>query len=173
MDKFPLLYGGRPLGELTAEREALYTWFDARCVLPGEGLWCAWAVGDQGELRLGVLEPRGDRASIRRRFSDRLTAPLGRIQWGEIRAAHPAAAGEWAILTEREMRTFPPRLRRELAGTSGILFSREGERRLLAAPYDPARPFPLERFFCFARVRRIGGRSYAVYAFDGGGHPAF
>ena len=52
MDKFPLLYGGRPLGELTAEREALYTWFDARCVLPGEGLWCAWAVGDQGELHL-------------------------------------------------------------------------------------------------------------------------
>ena len=38
VDKFPLLMDGRPAGELTVEREALYTWFDARCRLPGEGL---------------------------------------------------------------------------------------------------------------------------------------
>ena len=69
MDKFPLMQDGRPVGELITEREALYTWYEARCRLPGEGLWCAWAVGDRGELRLGVLEPCGDRASIRRRFS--------------------------------------------------------------------------------------------------------
>ena len=90
MDKFPLLRDGRPAGELIAEREALYTWFEARCPLPGEGLWCAWAVGDLGELRLGILEPVGDLASIRRRFSARLTDPLGRLQWGEIRPACPA-----------------------------------------------------------------------------------
>ena len=27
MDKFPLMLEGRPAGELTAEREGLYTWF--------------------------------------------------------------------------------------------------------------------------------------------------
>ena len=76
VDKFPLLLDGRPAGELTVEREALYTWFDARCRLPGEGLWCAWAVGREGSLRLGVLEPSGQEAVIRRRFSIRMTEPL-------------------------------------------------------------------------------------------------
>ena len=66
MDKFPLLWKEAPLGELTTEREALYTWFTARCRLPGKGLWCAWAVGDRGELRLGILEPEGERAADRR-----------------------------------------------------------------------------------------------------------
>ena len=56
------------------------------------GLWCAWAVGDRGELRLGVLEPAGERAVIRRRFSDRMTGPLGKILRGEVRAASPSAA---------------------------------------------------------------------------------
>ena len=71
MDKFPLMQGCFSVGELITEQEALYTWFEARGRLPGEGLWCAWAVGDRGELRLGVLEPCGDRATIRRRFSAR------------------------------------------------------------------------------------------------------
>ena len=38
MDKFPLLWKKNSLGELTTEREALYTWFTARCRLPGKGL---------------------------------------------------------------------------------------------------------------------------------------
>ena len=69
MDKFPLIWAGNPVGELTVEREALYTWFTARCHLPEEGLWCAWVVGAEGELRLGILEPNGEEASIRRRIS--------------------------------------------------------------------------------------------------------
>ena len=75
MDKFPLLWNGRAVGALTTERQELYTWFTARCRLPERGLWCAWAVGDQGELRLGVVEPEGSQATIRRRFSDRMTVP--------------------------------------------------------------------------------------------------
>ena len=37
MDKFPLIWAGNPVGELTVEREALYTWFTARCHLPEGG----------------------------------------------------------------------------------------------------------------------------------------
>ena len=59
MDKFPLLREGKTVGELTVEREQLYTWFEARCRPLDETLWCAWAVGDLGEIRLGVLEPCG------------------------------------------------------------------------------------------------------------------
>ena len=55
MDKFPLIWRERPLGEMSVEREALYTWFTVCCRLPEPGLWCAWAVGEQGQLRLGVL----------------------------------------------------------------------------------------------------------------------
>ena len=83
MDKFPLLWAGRPTGELTARQEALYTCFSARCALPEPGLWCAWAVGEGGELRLGVLEPDGAEAVIQRRFSRRMTEPLGRLVRGE------------------------------------------------------------------------------------------
>ena len=173
MDKFPLLRDGRPAGELIAEREALYTWFEARCPLPGEGLWCAWAVGDLGELRLGILEPVGDLASIRRRFSARLTDPLGRLQWGEIRPACPAETGAWTPLTAPEALFRTPGLRRELGRTPGALIRDRGDRRDVAVPYDPARPFPLTGLFCFARICRIGGRDYAVFAFDREGRPVF
>ena len=56
MDKFPLLWEGKAIGELSAEQETLYTWFTVRCRLPGEDIWCAWAVGDRGELRLVLPE---------------------------------------------------------------------------------------------------------------------
>ena len=173
MDKFPLLRDGQPAGELIAEQEALYTWFEARCPLPGEGIWCAWAVGDLGELRLGILEPVGDLASIRRRFSARLTDPLGRLQWGEIRPACPAETGAWTPLTAPEALFRAPGLRRELGRTPGVLIRDRGDRRDVAVPYDPARPFPLTALFCFARICRIGGRDYAVFAFDREERPVF
>ena len=171
MDKFPLLWDGRSVGELTTEREALYTWFEARCRLPEKGLWCAWAVGDRGELRLGVLEPCGDRAAIRRRFSAQLTGPVGRLQWGELRPAHPAEPGEW-LPAERAGELFrSPWLREQLQNAAGVLAPRTEGRRYGALPYDAMRPFPLPALFCLARICRIGGRDYVVYAFDKGERP--
>ena len=155
MDKFPLLWDGRPVGELVTEQEALYTWFEARCRPPGEGLWCGWAVGDLGELRLGILEPRGDQASIRRRPA-RLSEP-----------------GEWKSPARPEDLFGSSWLKAQLRAIPGALIRAEGGRQYAALPYDPARPFPLERLFCFARVRRIGGRDYAVFAFDTQGRPVF
>mgnify|MGYP007027390177 FL=1 len=169
MDKFPLMQGGVSVGELITEQEALYTWFEARCRLPGEGLWCAWAVGDRGELRLGVLEPCGDRATIRRRFSARLTGPVGRIQWGELRPAHPAEPGDWLPAAGELFRS--PWLREQLQNASGVLTRQAAGRRYVALPYDAGRPFPLPALFCLARVCRIGGRDYVVYAFDSGERP--
>ena len=150
MDKFPLMQGGVSVGELITEQEALYTWFEARCRLPGEGLWCAWAVGDRGELRLGVLEPCGDRATIRRRFSARLTAPLGKLRQGEIRPAHPPEPEDWTPLERSAVRLRSPWLREQLHLVSGVLVREEQGRRELAVPYDVGRPFPLTALFCFA-----------------------
>ena len=155
MDKFPLIWAGVSAGELITERESLYTCFSARCRLPEEGqLWCAWAVGERGELRLGILEPAGEQAEIRRRFSDRMTAPLGRLLRGEIRPAKEAE--DWIPAPSPEQLFRTPWLRRQLA-----------------LPYDPGRAFPLEQLFCFARLRQLGGEAYVVYLFDRQEWPVF
>lgn len=168
MDKFPLLWKEKPVGELTAEREALYTCFEARCSLPGDGLWCAWAVGERGELRLGVLEPHEGAGVIRRRFSHRMTAPAGRLMRGEIRPAAPAEQEnrQWAPVTDTAALFRTPGLRKGLQGLEGLLWRRDGPIRLLAVPYDPRRALPLTGLFCFAQPRRICGERYLVFAFD-------
>ena len=59
-----------------------------------------------------------------------------------------------------------PGLRRQLQGTEGALWRREGETLLLALPYAPRRPMPLTGMFCFARPCRIRGERYLVWTFD-------
>ena len=168
MDKFPLMWEGRSVGELALEPEPLYTWFTARCRLPGEGLWCAWAVGDRGELRLGVLEPRGDRGSIRKRLSRRETEPLGRLLRGELRLREEEP---WQPLTRPESVFRTPWLCRRLGEVSGGLTRRTESGREVALPLDPGRPFPLPPLFCLARTERIGEGRYAVFRFDGEERP--
>lgn len=177
MDKYPILLEGAPAGELTAEDESLYTWFTARCPLPegGEPLWCAWAVGDRGELRLGVLEPQGDRiGTIRRRFSRQMTAPLGRVLRGELRPAGQKEPEYWEEAPVPE-RLFRARwLRQRLRGVQrGLIRTAGGGVRELALPYDPQKPFPLTTLFCFARLRTIGEGRWAVFRFDGEDRPVF
>lgn len=173
MDKFSLLWNGGAVGELTVEREALYTWFEARCRLPEEGLWCVWVVGGGGELRLGVLEPAGEQAVIRRRFSHRMTEPLGRLLHGEIRPAAGERREAWTAAPNPEKAFRSPWLQRRLRGLEGALLRQGEEERRLALPYDKKKPFPLTTLFCFARIRRIGDRTYAVFAFDREEHPVF
>ncbi len=173
MDKFPLLMEGKAAGELTAEQEGLYTWFSARCPLRSEGLWCAWAVGDRGELRLGVLEPEGTQGCIRRRFSGRLTAPLGRLLRGEVRPAGAKETESWEPAPAPDRLFRAPWLCRRLKGAQGALLRRAGETRYLALPYDPGKPFPLTTLFCFARLRSINGAPYVVYSFDPQDRPIF
>lgn len=173
MDKFPLLLEEKIVGELTAEQEALYTCFSARCPLPGEGLWCAWAVGDRGELRLGVLEPQGSTGTIRRRFSHRMTAPAGRLLRGEVRPAfrQEEAAPDWAPVCDVAALFRSDGLRQRLREVPGLLWRRKGEMLLLAVPYAPRQPMPLMPLFCFARPQRVRGERYLVFTFDGRERP--
>ena len=126
MDKFPLLWEGTSLGELTVEQEPLYTWFTARCRLPGKGIWCAWVVGDKGELRLGVLEPQN---GIRRRFSRQMTAPLGSLLRGELRPAG-GSAETWTAAAEPDRLFQTPWLRKQLHGARGLSQYTDVERYL-------------------------------------------
>ena len=71
------------------------------------------------------------------------------------------------------MRLRSPWLREQLRLVSGVLVREEQGRRELAVPYDVGRPFPLTALFCFAHIRRIHGRSYAIFAFNGEERPVF
>jgi len=153
------------------EQEALYLRFSVHCSLPEPGLWCAWAVGERGELRLGILEPCGEEAFLCRRFSERMTAPLGRLLRGELRPVTKTEREVWSPLRENSFRT--SWLRQQMQHTSGAMICTEHEMRYLAFPYEPKQPFPLIPWFCFAEVRKIHGRQYAVFAFDREEQPLF
>lgn len=165
MDKFPMRWKKQTAGELTVEKDRLYTWFTVRASLPEEGLWCAWAIGSEGELRLGVLEPAGDCVTIRRRFSERLVSPLGRLLGGEIR---PVSGKQetWESVAEPDRLFRTPWLRKQLHRRKGILTRQSGARRLVAIPYDKDNPFPLAAMFCFAALEVIEEKKYLIFAFD-------
>ena len=148
MDKYPVFQEEQAVGELTVTPEALYTAFSVSC-RGREGLWCAWAVGETGNLRIGVLEPENGCLQIRRRFSKRLTDPL------------------------RPELLRSPYLRCRLGGLSDVLTCRPERGRLIAVPRDDAAPFPLEAMFCFARSRCLQGRAYWVFRFDDREWPVF
>ena len=171
MDKFPLCWRGKSCGEVITEQEPLYLRFSVRGSLPEAGLWCAWAIGERGELRLGILEPCGEEAFLCRRFSQRLTAPLGRMLRGELRPVTKTVQEGWSLLRENPFQT--PWLRKQLQHISGAMICTEHEVRYLALPYEPKQPFPLVPLFCFAKVREIQGRQYAVFAFDREEFPSF
>ncbi len=160
MERVALEWNGASVGDLTVEPQGLYTRFSAVGRLPDEGVWYAWAVGEQGEVKLGVMEPQ---RGICRTLS-RQAAPLGRVLRGELRSSDQQATWQKAPEPGRLFRG--PWLRRQLHGAQGALTAQTPGRRLLALPYDPVRPFPLPPLFCLARLAHISGGAYAVYAFD-------
>ena len=107
MDKYPVFREEQTVGELTVTPEALYTAFSVSC-RGREGLWCAWAVGETGNLRIGVLEPENGCLQIRRRFSKRLTDPLGPILRGELRPFRRGAGAMGAAETGTAEKSIPP-----------------------------------------------------------------
>ena len=117
MDKYPVFREEQTVGELTVAPDALYTAFSVSC-RGREGLWCAWAVGERESLRIGVLEPENGCLQIRRRFSKRLTDPLGPILRGELRPLGEERE-QWEPLRPELLRS--PYLRCRLGGLSDVL----------------------------------------------------
>ena len=173
MDKYPLLWQGKSAGELTVTEEGLYTCFDCGCRRPGGGSGGAGAGGAGGRLRRGVLEPDGRQGTIRRRFSHQMTAPLGKLLRGEVRPAAEKQVEEWEPFRSEKAALRTPWLRQALAGTDGVLTRWVDGKRWLAVPWDCTRPFPLMPIICFASLRRIRDRDYAVFLLDGEEWPLF
>ena len=171
MDKFPVLWDGNAVGEISVERLALYTEFTVCCRIPATGLWCVWLVGGIGELRLGLLERTGDCGALRRQFSRQMTAQLGQLIRGELRPVWSTAQTSWENIANPSEVFRTDWIRQQLHGVCGAVCRRNS--RQLALPYDAKKPFPLLPWFCFARVCTIGGRLYVLYCFDEKEQPVF
>lgn len=199
MDRYPLYLDGAPAGFLTAAACGMYDEYRAVCRPEGPALLRAWLEGERGELPLGILAPEGDVFTVCRRLSRRGTRELGRLKCCRVRRLDeqpekkpkekpekreplPAAPAErreetppappgWERADRPERLTASAFFAHMLRPLSGVLTRREGGGRLIAAPCDPAEPFPLPPLFCFARICTLGGRRYAVFAFDGRGAP--
>lgn len=171
MEELPLLIEGRREGRATMAHESPYTRLTA--AVPFRlGLWCAWAEGERGRVRIGVLEPEGQTLSICRRLSRQALAPAGALQcvrvlpWEEREAL-------WKSAAQPEVLFQGPWLRNRLRGLRGVLCRESGGRREVAVPYRVEEPFPLPALFCFARLQDIRGRAYWVFAFDVAEEPIF
>lgn len=164
---------GIKIGELTTYQEGLYTWFSITCCPPERGIWCAWAVGEQGEpLRLGVVEPMGGQFTISRRFPTKGLASMGKLIRGELRRVEPHTE-DWTPLRQPEQIFRWPWLCRELRQYPMAWIRQSGRCRCVAIPYDGTHPFPLVRLFCFARLDTVCGRQCVCFAFDETDRPAF
>ena len=137
-----------------------------------EGLWCAWAVGESGALRIGIPEPEGDRLHLRRRFSRSMTAPIGRILRGELRMPERATP-QWLPVDPAAPPVRSERFLRAIQARQGVLTCRVDGRLLLAFPRADDAPFPLEELFCFASFRQIKGSDFWIFAFDDAEWPVF
>lgn len=171
MERYPLMYQGVPVGEMTTETSGLYVRFQAAGRLPDQGLWCAWAVGEKGQLRLGVLEPGDGGASICRRISAREASGLGTMERGELRPADQRTPQVWENAAAPEQLFSTGWLRRGLRGRMGVLTRSEGLFRYVAIPWEPGEPFPLISLFCLASVQTVEGRRRAVFRFGEGERP--
>ena len=171
MERVAVLLDGRRCGELTAERQGLYMGYRAVCRLsPSTAPVRLFAVGEGGEIRLGVPQPEGQTFLLERRLPFRETDRLGRLLRGELRFSAQKERN-WQKYGGAWEQLLGTRLAGQLRGVAGALVSREEDRWFLAVPFETGRVFPLAELFCLASVQRIGRTEYAVFAFDREGRP--
>jgi hypothetical protein len=166
---------GTACGSASLETRGLYVRVRVEYAGPENAVLRAYLRGDRGTVRLGVPAPEKGRYLLVRDMTAREIAEAGApievllFADGESGEGDGRADGAWTPLERPEL--FFGRGEAELAGRRDCLWRREGGGRGIAIPYSPDSPFPLVRYFCFARIAAIGGRYYAAYSFDGSGTP--
>lgn len=170
MDRFPVVQNGRTMGEMTVSRDGLYDCFSLFCHPEGNGVWRAFAVGECGELRLGIPVPSGNGFALCRRIAAREAAAAGVLNRAELRLCGEAAE-DWEAVRNPEELFRDPFLRRRLRGMQHVRVRRENDGFCLALPFERGKPFPLPALFCFARLQCVCGTCCVVYAFDARENP--
>ena len=167
MEEYPVRCGEKVIGTVRLSREGGWVHLEMDCEKDPRGLFrgfllCRWA-----EIPLGVLEPKEDRLRLYRRIPAQEIERRGGAVRGEMRLSYAFRPREGWQRVENGAAFFQNGIpSSEKLSWEGAMWRREGERRLLAMPYDSRRPFPLCALFCFARITAISGRWYAVFIFD-------
>lgn len=166
--EYPVLYGDDQMGTVTVTEQGGRTQIEVSCRRSNAGLFRAYLLCQKGEYPLGVLEPRGDRLSLRRTVLTNGLKNLGTIWRGEARMSYAfAGRSQWqSVEAAEQFFQKTPHFSEALAELRGALWQRAGDNRLLALPYECSQPFPLPELFCLARIMAVDGKTYVVYAFD-------
>ena len=170
MEILAIRLDGEVCGELCAEEWGLYVRYMAVCRLAEAEPVRLFAVGERGELRLGVLQPENGCFVLRRQLSAREVYPVGKLLRAELRRFSPEA-GTWREEAVPEKLFNRPEMKKRLQDAGGALVCQSRGCCFLAFPFDTGKPFPVADLFCFACVRRIRQREYAVFCFDGEEQP--
>jgi len=170
MERLPLYSQGERLGEVTlalwgpngVRREIRASMPD-----PGDGLYRAFLLGEQGEFPLGVMAPEGGCLSACRRVYYRDIEPLGRLLQGEARRSFSfeGRTEEWRESCCPAQLFHDKFLSDRLRAAGRAWWRREGDLLYLALPLERGRPFPLDALFCLGRVECVKGRLCVVYTF--------
>lgn len=172
---YPLYIEGKKLGTLQVEQSGDRFILTAECRNNDFGLYKAYVNGGGSRRLLGTMVPEGNRLRLRRVLSGEEAQALGPVLSGEAVLSYRFPAGE-AQPAGWQPEPLPSRLfqdailaeaAREL---TGALVREETESRLLALPFDGG-AFPLTPLFCFARIRYLAGRPYAVFRLGKTGMP--
>lgn len=174
METVKLFCAGQETGEITLRRDGRCTEIRASMPDPGDGVYRAALIGEQGRMALGVMEPAGDGLALCRRPYSRDVVRLGPLLRGEA----SRSVAFWGQSGWRETMC-PARLFQSefiisrLPENGRAWWRREGEVLYLALPLEKGGPFPMEALFCLGRIQCVEGRCCVVYAFDKEEQPVF
>ncbi len=172
MERVKLYRDAEAAGEVTLRPEGGRTEVRASMGNPGDGLYRAVLIGDQGEILLGVMEPSERGLVICRRLYSRDVAGLGRLLRGEARCSFRFQERAAWKKTDAPAQLFHGMfLQSRLRLVKLAWWRRERGRLLLALPLEQGGPFPLETLFCLAKIQHVEGCRCVVYAFDGEERP--
>ncbi len=161
MDTCPVCYDNTPIGMLTMQREGGWIRAEIVCEKHGQGIYRAFLRCQRGEVPLGVLEPDGEKFRLCRRVNAREIESRGGVTGAMVRLSY-SFRENW----RQADGNFFHRGHFGQTAWEGAMWRQEGERRLLAIPWNTGQVFPLVKLFCFARIFPVCGRCCVVFCFD-------
>ena len=172
MERVKLYCRGRCVGEAALCGNGSRTEIVGAAEDPGDGLYRAVLVGEQGRMPLGVMESGDRRLILRRRPESSEVARLGNLRCVELICSFPfAKKTSWRRTQTPAQLIQNTFLQERLAGIEHAWWCGSEEKVTLALPLRNGMPFPLMPLFCLARVERVEGERCAVFTFNKHGEP--
>lgn len=177
MEHYFIYYDHAVHGRIERKTEGLYSEFRAEFEAEEGTIYVLWLSGERGRFSLGVPEWNGTRYHLKKKVSNRDLREIGDIRCGLLCRKNAEQETEkegdypcdWIHLSYPEY--FFKSMMPQLEGNRECYWKPAEQGRFLAVPIDNSTPFLLPRYFCFAKIQMIYGKSYAVFFFDHNDHP--